>query len=430
MMPRNRWMMMALIGCGVAIAGSRAMADLDICGCLNSPKSLGALDTIARSGFPPGTVDSFRQIVLPVPDDGVLVFNSVNLAVRPEEGCCLNIVLARNQANTPITILASGDVTIGSSVTLIVSGDAGTNGSAGAAGVGGIGGPGGFRGGDGAYQQANATVDGGAGLGPTGGGPGLASGPSRAGDGTFFGLNELLPIVGGAGGGGGASYSNQIGCAAGGGGGGGGAILIASNGSITVNGVIVADGGGAGIESNGSCATRAGAGSGGALRLVAKTIGGTGALFARGGTVDCCTRTGGPGKIRMEAVTNTFPPNNTDPPASRVAAPGPLANPFSPTVAVTGVGGVAVTSPATGNIGGIDVFVPVPGPTEIDVATSGVPSGTTVQVTVKPRVGASVVSVTTALTNCDAAGNCIAAVIPNLPSGTYVVEARATFQTP
>ena len=73
---------------------------------------------------------------------------------------------------------------------------------------------------------------------------------------------------------------------------------------------------------------------------------------------------------------------------------------------------------------------PVPGPTEINLATSGVPSGTTVAVSVKPRVGGTLLTLNTVLTNCDTAGNCIAAVTPTLASGVYVLEARATFQTP
>jgi hypothetical protein len=429
MKPRHSLMLVTLVACGVLLAERAGIADLDICGCINSPKSLGTFDTLARSGYPPGTSDTFRSITIPVPANGVLIFNSANFAVRPEEGCCLTVAFTRNQANTPLTILVSGDVNIAGSVTLQVSADSGTGGSAGGAGVGGLGGPGGFRGGDGAYQQANGTSDGGAGLGPTGGTPGFASGPTRGGDGAFFGLKELLPLLGGDGGGGGASFSNQFSCAGGGGGGGGGAILIASNGTITMNGAIAADGGNAGTESSG-CSTRAGAGSGGAIRLVSKIITGNGGLYARGGLIDCCTRTGGAGVVRLESVTNNLPPANTDPPASRVAAPGPLVNPFSPTVAITSVGGQAVPAPATGNLGGIDVFVPVPGPTEIDLATSGVPSGTTLQVTIKPRVGGTVLTQNTALSNCDTAGNCIAAVTPPLASGAYIVEARATFQTP
>jgi len=433
MVPRRSLTILTLAACGVLLAGRAGLADLDICGCINSPKSLGAFDTLTRSGYPPGTIDNFRSIVIPVPADGVLVFNSMNVASRPEEGCCLTVSFARNAANTPLTILVSGDVNIvGPSVTVNLSADSGGGGSNGGAGAAGLGGPGGFRGGDGAYQQTNGASDGGAGLGPTGGAPGVASVPSRGGDGTFFGLKELLPLVGGAGGGGGASFAGQVNCAGGGGGGGGGALLIAANGTITIkSSSIAADGGNAGGESNGGCATRSGAGSGGAIRLVAKTIAGPdGLLYARGGLVDCCTRTGGPGVIRLEAVTNTLPAANTDPPASRAAAPGPIVNPFAPTVAITAVGGQPVPAPATGNSGGIDVFVPVPGPTEIDVATSGVPSGTTLQVNVKPRVGGSVVTLNAPISSCDSAGNCLIAVTPTLASGAYIVEARATFQTP
>jgi hypothetical protein len=430
MEPRRSLMMMTLVAGGLVLAGRAGIAAFDICGCVNSPKSLGVFDTVARTGFPPGTVDNFRDIRIPVPADGTLILNGANFLVRPEEGCCLSVTFVGNQANTPLTILVSGDVNIGNSVTLFLNGANGGNGSPGGAGTGSLGGPGGFRGGDAASQLTNGASDGGSGLGPSGGAPGLASGATRAGDGTFFGLAALLPLAGGSGGGGGASFAAQSNCAGGGGGGGGGAILIAANGTITLNGGIVADGGNVGFESNGGCATRGGAGAGGAMRLVANAIVGTGGAFARGGLVDCCTRTGGPGVIRLEAVTNTLPPQNTDPPAFRAAAPGPLANPFSPTVAITTVAGQATPTPATGNLGGIDVFVPVPGPTEIDLATSGVPSGTTVAVTVKPRVGGTVVTLNTVLTNCDTAGNCIAAVTPTLASGAYVLEARATFQTP
>jgi hypothetical protein len=224
--------------------------------------------------------------------------------------------------------------------------------------------------------------------------------------------------------------TNQLNCAAGGGGGGGGAALIAANGTITVSGNIVADGGAAAGPSNGTCATQGGAGSGGAIRLVAGAIAGPGGLYARSGIVDCCNRTGGPGMIRLETVANTLPPGNTDPPASRAVAPNPLTNPFSPTVAITAVAGQSTPTPPQGGVGGIDVFVPAPGPTEIDLSTSGVPSGTTIQVSVKPRVGGALLVLSAALTNCDSSGNCVASMSPTLASGAYVIEARATFQTP
>jgi hypothetical protein len=152
-------------------------------------------------------------------------------------------------------------------------------------------------------------------------------------------------------------------------------------------------------------------------------------VAARGGALNCCSR-GNAGVVRLEAITNTLPAGNTDPPASRTVAPGPIVNPFAPTVMVTAVGGQAVPAFPQGSVGGIDVFVPAPGPTEIGVATSGVPGGTTLQISVKPRVGGTPLVVNTPLSNCDGAGNCIASVTPTLASGAYVVEARATFQTP
>ncbi|MGE5245128.1 MAG: hypothetical protein ACM3SQ_12940 [Betaproteobacteria bacterium] len=431
-MEPRRWLIaLTLVACGVFVAGRQGIAALDICGCIGSPKSLGAFDTIAGTGLPPGTTSAFRSMTIPLPADGVLVFDSANFAVRPSDSGVLDVFFTRNQANTPVTILASGNVTIGTSVTLHLTGDGGTGGSNGGAGVGGLGGPGGFRGGDGAYQAVNGTTDGGAGLGPTGGASGLASGTTRGGDGTFFGLPELLPLVGGAGGGGGASFSTSLNCAGGGGGGGGGAILIASNGTISISGALLADGGGAGTPSNGGCATTAGAGSGGAIRLVADTIAGTGALYARGGGIPfVASSSGKSGIIRLEAITDTLPPGNTDPPASRTTVPGPIVNPFSPTVVVTTVAGQAVPTPATGNMAGVDVVIPAPGPAEIDLGTSGVPGGTVVEVVVKPRVGSGVLTLNTTLSNCDTAGNCIAAVTPTLAAGAYVIEARATFQTP
>lgn len=404
-------------------------AALDICGCSGSPKSLGTFDTIAGTGFPPGTTSAFRQITIPAPNDGVMVFDAMNIVSRPSDGsCCLSIVFTGNQANTPVTLLVAGNVTI-NGVTITVAGNPATSGSNGGAGVGGLGGPGGFRGGDGAYQALGGPSDGGAGLGPTGGASGLAADSSRGADGTFFGLQELLPLVGGAGGGGGASTSSALNCAGGGGGGGGGAILIAANGTIDVSGALVADGGPSGFGSS-SCGTTGGAGSGGAVRLVANSIIGSGNIYARGGGVaGIAFSSGKSGVIRLEAINNTFPPGNTDPPASRTAVPGPIVNALSPMVAVTSVAGQVVPTPATGSAGGVDVVLPAPGPAEIDLSTAGVPSGTIVQVVVKPRVGSAVVTLNTTLSNCDTAGNCVAAVTPTLAAGAYVIEARATFQT-
>jgi hypothetical protein len=357
---------------------------------------------------------------IPLPPDGVLIFSS--FMVRDGH----QVRFSRNEANTPVTILVSGDVTIaGRNGYLVVSGASGANGQPAVNGEGGLGGPGGFRGGSGAYELVNVANRGGDGLGPGGGSGGTPS-PLAAGEaGTFVGVTQLVPLVGGSGGGGGASSSSESGCSAGGGGGGGGAILIASNGTITVNGGIQANGGSGGNRYYDTCSSSGGSGSGGAIRLVANTIAGSAVtgLRATGGS---------PGAIRMEAIKNTMYAATTSPVASRAPAPGPLSNPLAPTVDITSVSGQPVPAPPQGSLGGVDVVVSAPGPTTIEFDTSRVPSGTVVEVTVKPRVGgsASVENVTLDPANCDGASDCTDSVTVDLASGAYTIEARATFQIP
>src|SRR5439155_4453977 len=181
------------------------------------------------------TSSGMRTLEIQLPPDGVMVFDSLNFQVRPADfGCCLVVTFTRSAANSPVTLLVKGNVTIGPSVTLSLSGEVATGASTNSLGVGGRGGPGGFRGNDGAYQLVNFASTGGAGLGPGGGAGGAASynaGGSGIG-GTFVGATDLLPLLGGSGGGGGASTSSAPGCAGAGGGGGGGALLIAANGTI------------------------------------------------------------------------------------------------------------------------------------------------------------------------------------------------------
>ena len=404
---------------------SVSQAQLDICGCAGAP-SLGAFDSSEPTSYPPGTTFGSTNLTIPLPDDGILIFDSFRVSTS-EFGGYVNIRFEPNAANTPVTLLVKGDVTIASISSLNLDGEAGTAGSSGAAGIGGLGGPGGFRGGDGAFQLVNAASDGGEGFGPGGGAAGTAL-PLAAGlDGSFYGALELQPPVGGSGGGGGASSDADATCSGGGGGGGGGGLLVAANGTITVDGALYAQGGSGGsVPYSSICSSRGGSGSGGAIRLMADAIGGAGYITA--------------GAIRMESLTNTFPANNTVPAASRVLAPGPVANPLTPTVAFTAVNGetqsvangALLSQQPQGVFGIVDVILAAPGVTIFDLATSGVPAGTTVEVTAKPRVGgaAAVTSTTLVPASCNGAGDCVAAVALDLDAGAYVVEALATFATP
>ena len=131
----------------------------------------------------------------------------------------------------------------------------------------------------------------------------------------------------------------------------------------------------------------------------------------------------------MEALTNTFPVTGTDPLATRTPGPGPVVNVLNPTVAITSVGGQPVAATPQGVFGAIDIVLPIPGSTSVVFSTFGVPTGTTVNVTVKPKVGTGADSRTATLTNCTN-GSCIENVTFDLAAGSYFIEARATFATP
>ena len=436
-------LLLALI-CWLTWPGA-SLADLDICGCVGDSRNLGNFDSHNAATFPPGTTRPvYYQIAIPLPADGTLVFSSFTVGLTPEGyGAEVLFFHLPNPANgnrvenTPVTLLVTGNVTInaGSATgrSIIVLGNAGASGSNGVNGVGGMGGPGGFQGGAGAYQLVNLANNGGSGIGPGGGSGGTASPLTHGGPATFVGVPQLLPLVGGSGGGGGASTNNSLGCSGGGGGGGGGAIVIAANGTITVNGNIVADGANGGSRGSSTCASSGHGGSGGAIRLLANTITGSGALYARGGTNPSTGAGAGAGAIRLEALNNNMSATSTDPVATRAPAPGPVTNPLTSTVEIITVNGLSVPAPAQGFRGVVDVILPAPGPVTVVLQTMGVPTGTGVNVTAKPQVGGAPITQTATLApgSCDTFGTCAATVtFASLQSGAFFIEAQATFVVP
>src|SRR5215470_5282156 len=110
-----------------------------------------------------------------LPASGVLNYTTINIPVG------VTVKFTKNAANTPVTILATGNVTIAG--TIDIRGNAGAppaNGTA-VGTTGGAGGPGGFDGGNGATGTVSTT--GGSGRGP-GGGTG-STGAAGAGGGGF-----------------------------------------------------------------------------------------------------------------------------------------------------------------------------------------------------------------------------------------------------
>lgn len=333
-----------------------------------------------------GAFNPAADTELLLPPDGVFNFTTVNIPAG------VTVTFMKNSSNTPVYILATGDVVIDG--TISVSGTSFDSSP-------GQGGPGGYDGG----QAGAVLVPAGDGLGPgggqggsdpangiwSGGGGGYATpggSPINGGGagGATYGNRRIIPLIGGSGGGGSSSAPNHNDHY--GGGGGGGAILIAASGTITVSGSIKADGGIGKCAASYGDGSRSGGGSGGAIRLIANSMNGSGTLSAEGGKTVCYSN-GGDGRIRLETYTNYYSSNST-PPYS-FDQPGSVFAVGLPGLVITSVGGVNAPSSPTGSYATPDITLPseTTNPVTIAVLGSNIPVGTTVTVTVVPQYGAS-----------------------------------------
>jgi hypothetical protein len=377
---------------------------------------------------PPNGPSSY---VVPANTNGVYNYTIVNIPSG------VTVTFQKNAANNPITLLASGDVTI--SGTISVNGAAGNN------TIPGTGGPGGFDGGVGGYVNTAGYRGQGPGGGVASSGiQGGAGGFSSAGSvyqgcsncypyncsnsapgGGAYGNASSLPLIGGSGGGGGTGTSTSYG---GGGGGGGGAIVIASSGTINAasSGSITALGG------NGAGATFfGGGGSGGAIRLIATTITGEGSITATGGsgggTTACNVWGSGAasvGRIRLEAwqITRT---SNTNPTYTTLLYPVAVNPDSPPSLAITQINDISSPSPTFGAFRTPDVTLPynTTGPVMVTVTAQNVPAGKVVTVKALPESGNNVITATGTL---DATST--VQVQLALSSGTaYVLSASVNF---
>ena len=230
---------------------------------------------------------------LDLPADGV--FNFTTVEIKPGVVLTFN----RNSLNTPVYILATGDITVDG--TIDVSGSSGPADAL----APGAGGPGGFDGGvPGVFSSLPSAGQGpGGGLGgdSENGNGGASAGAAAYGgrtnqitanDGNTYGSPLLVPLVGGSGGGGTSGDPGR------GGGGGGGAILLASNIQVAISGTVKARGG-----DNEGNPRSAGQGSGGAIRIVAPIVSGTGTLDVKGGHSNTANNNdGGRGRIRIDTI--------------------------------------------------------------------------------------------------------------------------------
>jgi len=396
-----------------------------------------------------------------IPPSGIFNYTSVNIPAG------VTITYTKNAANTPVTILASGNVTIAGII------DVGATIIAGDIGIPGVGGPGAYDGGRGGPVSGDASFwvngltgpnVGRAGVGPGGGTPGKVVKPSSiygiaisAGGGGAFGTApaaasgecvptpgltygnlSLQPLIGGSGGGGGDGGSALSGS---GGGGGGGAILIASSGTISVTGSILANGGIPVSSTVNGRGSQGGGGSGGAIRLVATTISGNGTISAVGGSYPgeqfqntvgtayyVCSnqaggkQNGGAGRIRLEAEVNSRTAATS--PAYGSDVPGLLFIPGgTPTLNIVSVAGVAVPANPTGLA---DIILQTAtNPVTVAFATKGVTVGSTITLTLMPPIGAGTTATSAATTGT--VDNATAAVSIDLPGGNSILQASVTF---
>jgi hypothetical protein len=374
-----------------------------------------------------GAFNPASNTAVQLPANGTLNYTTVNIPAG------VTVTFTSNAANTPVYILATGDVTIAGTLNVNGVGATGFN--------SGQGGPGGFNGGLG----GTAGAAGGKGLGPGGGNPATAAGTggggagynTGGGAGTYggagggtYGNVRIMPMIGGSGGGGGAGYSQNIG---GGGGGGGGAILIASSGTITISGSLIANGGngGVGVSTTGD----GGGGSGGSIKLMANTITGEGTISANAGiggsgSGQDAGGNGGTGRIRFEA--NTVTRTSATSPGFTYDYPGTVSVTNIPTLTITSIAGVAVPGSPSGRYGTPDVTLPptTTNPVTVNVSATNIPVGTQVTVTSIPEYGAATSIVSTGLSGTlDSSTTSVSITLATSYQCVLMAQATYTIQT-
>jgi len=268
-----------------------------------------------------------------LPESGILNYTTVNIPAGR------TLRFKRNSHNTPVYMLAQGNVSIAGVVDVTAGSDPDTPASAQTPG------PGGFYGGN---------------LGQLGFGPG--GGQPLPGDvnGRWIGPLSLVPLIGGSGG-----YDK--------GAGGGGAIAIASSASITISGA---------VHAWSACLGCFRGGSGGAIRLVANAITVSGDLNAHssfGGSGN----NGNPGVVHLEAPAGALTFTGTSSPPAGLFPINPIitqAN--SPSLTITSVGGFPVPSYAGKRFDTYDMLLPnqLPDPINVVVQANNIPVGTQVSI--------------------------------------------------
>ncbi|MCS6316668.1 MAG: hypothetical protein H8K05_02570 [Nitrospira sp.] len=323
-----------------------------------------------------------------LPPDGILNYTTITIPSG------VTVTFQPNSANTPVILLAQGNITIGGQ--LYVNGVSGLVATPAGSTVqlGGLGGPGGYRGGQGG-QKGLANNSGAPGQGPNAGTSGrfdavVTANGNYGADSSFV---SLIPLFGGSGGGGGTGDATLWGTS---GGGGGGALVLASSTQITVQttGTVAANGGNGPIYTTVCSTYSGGPGSGGAVRLVAPAVTVQGGVAATGGGGGCVAGVGGPGRIRIECTTCSLV--TTNPVASISNVLGPVASASTPplinipTLTISTIGGLSVPVNPSGIYTAADVTMPTGtvNPVPVTLIANNLPVGTVLSLRIIPASGA------------------------------------------
>ena len=375
-----------------------------------------------------GAFNPTTSQTLTVPASGVFNFTTITIPAG------VTITFTKNATNTPVTMLATGDVLIQGTINLV-----GQNTQSN--GLGGQGGAGGFNGGNGGFPapgllnglngsgpgggQGGRNLNGVAGFGGTAGhavagrngnAPNSPTGAADGLAGSAYDNGLLIPLIGGSGGGGNASNGTSVGTS---GAGGGGAILIASSTSITLasTSTITVNGGGNSFTNFAAGVS----GSGGTIKLVANTISGNGILRADGGQAS-------QGFIRAEAFTLTsFTPNSLPQPI--LGLPNPIQIPNAPQLRIVSVAGVAAPTNPVGSLAGApDITLPATqaNPVSVVLEAVNVPAGAFADVRLTPSTGASTTVISSAFTPTGTPATTSGTAQLSLPLGISLITASLT----
>jgi hypothetical protein len=359
-----------------------------------------------------------------LPPDGILNYTTVTIPSG------VTVTFQPNSANTPVTLLAQGNITIGGQLYVNGANGLAATPAGSAVQLGGLGGPGGYRGGQGG-QKGLANNSGAPGQGPNAGTSGRFDAVVTA-NGTYgadTSFVSLIPLFGGSGGGGGTGDATLWGTS---GGGGGGALVLASSTQITVQttGTVAANGGNGPIYTTVCSTYSGGPGSGGAIRIVAPAVTVQGGVAATGGGGGCVAGVGGPGRIRIECTTCSL--ITTNPAASISNALGPVAPASTPplinvpTLTISTIGGLSVPANPSGIYTSADVTLPTGtvNPVPVTLTASNLPIGTVFSLRIIPASGADQFFISSPTTGTFGSSTATAAV--QFPySQTSLVQAYA-----